>query len=146
MALVRWQPIREITSLQREMDRLFSEFSDRDEERAVTAFIPAAELKTDRDRIYLHLEVPGLAPAEIEVEVSANSVTVTGERKEEASTEADGIKRSEFRYGKFYRVINLPEKVQQDGVEAKYENGLLKLTFVKLEEQKPKTVKVAVAA
>ena len=146
MTIVRWQPIREITSLQREMERLFSEFSDRDEDRTVTAFVPAAELKTDAQNIYLQLEVPGLTPEEIDIQASINSVAITGERKEEQNTQEDGIKRSEFRYGKFHRVINLPEKVRPDGVQAKYEHGLLKLTFPKVAEEKPKTIKVEVAA
>lgn len=146
MTLVRWQPMREMTTLQREMDRLFAGFGDRPEQRNATTFIPAAEMTTDHDNIYLQLEVPGLTPEDIDVQVSVNSVAITGERKQETNTEVDGTTRSEFRYGKFHRVIALPKKIQQDAVQAKYENGVLKLTFPKLEDEKPKTVKVAVAA
>ncbi len=142
MTIVRWQPLREITTLQREMDRLFAGFSD----TTAPSFVPAAELKTDNDNIYLQLEVPGLTPEEIDVQVSVNSVAITGERKEETTTDENGTKHSEFRYGKFHRVITLPKKIQQDAVQAKYENGVLKLTFPKLEDEKPKTVKVEVAA
>ncbi len=141
MTIVRWQPMREMTTIQREMDRLFAGFGD-----TTTSFVPAAELKTDNDNIYLQLEVPGLTPEEIDVQVSVNSVAITGERKEETTTDENGTKRSEFRYGKFHRVIALPKKIQQDAVQAKYENGVLKLTLPKLEDEKPKTVKVEVAA
>ncbi len=141
MTIVRWQPMREITTMQRELDRLFAGFGD----TAATSFVPAAELKTDRDNIYLYLEVPGLTPEDIDVQVSVNSVAITGERKED-TTDENNTKRSEFRYGKFHRVIALPQKVRQDAVQAKYERGILKLTFPKLEDEKPKTVKVDVAA
>jgi HSP20 family protein len=134
--------MREMTTIQREMDRLFAGFGDTN----VTSFVPAAELKTDNDNIYLQLEVPGLTPEEIDVQVSLNSVAIAGERKEETTTDENGTKRSEFRYGKFHRVIALPKKIQQDAVQAKYENGVLKLTLPKLEDEKPKTVKVEVAA
>ncbi len=142
MTIVRWQPMREITTIQREMDRLFAGLGD----TTTTSFVPAAELKTDNDNIYLQLEVPGLTPEEIDVQVSANSVAITGERKEETTTDENGTKRSEFHYGKFHRVIALPKKIQQDAVQAKYENGVLKLTLPKLEDEKPKIVKVEVAA
>jgi HSP20 family protein len=144
MTLVRLQPFRNITTLQREMDRLFESLTDRDENVYATAFAPAAEMQTDRDNIYLQLEVPGLTPEEIEVQVTTNSVAIDGERKEERMVEEQGIKRSEFRYGKFHRTLNLPEKIQTDRVMAKYENGILKLTLPKAEDEKNKTVKVLV--
>jgi HSP20 family protein len=146
MALVHWQPLREITNLQREMNQLFQGLDDRPEVLFPNAFVPAAEIQLDRDNVYLKLEIPGLKPEEIEVQVNAHSVTLTGERKEEINSEDKGIKRSEFRYGKFHRVINLPEKIKQDSVEAKYEHGVLNLILPKAEDDKNKTVKVEIAA
>jgi HSP20 family protein len=126
------------------MDRLFDNVVARDENILATAFTPAAELHTDRDNVYLQLEVPGLKPEQIEVQVNAYSVVISGERQAEETTEEQGIKRSEFRYGKFQRKVNLPAKVQLDLVQAKYEHGILKLTLPKAEDEKNKTVKVAV--
>jgi HSP20 family protein len=146
MTLVRLQPFRNITSLHREMDRLIDNLVDRREELVSNAFTPAAEIDRDGDNLYLQLEVPGLTPEEIEVQVNAYSVVIDGERKEEKSTESQGTKQSEFRYGKFHRTINLPEKIQIDRVEAKYEHGILKLTLPKAEDDKNKTVKVLVGA
>jgi HSP20 family protein len=142
MTIVRWQPMREMATMQRDLDRLFAGFGD----TAATSFVPAAELSTDNDNIYLNLEVPGLTPEEIDVQVSINSVAISGERKQETTTDENGTNRSEFRYGKFHRVIALPKKIQQDAVQAKYDRGVLKLTFPKLEDEKPKTVKIEVAA
>lgn len=144
MTLVRWQPLRNVTTLQREMDRLFDNVVARDEHTLATAFTPAAELHIDRENIYLQLEVPGLKPEQIEVQVNAYSVVISGERQSEETTEEQGIKRSEFRYGKFQRKVNLPAKVQLDLVQAKYEHGILKLTLPKAEDEKNKTVKVTV--
>ncbi len=146
MALVRLQPFRNINSLQREMDRLFETLTERDENLYTSAFAPAAELQTDQDHVYLCLEVPGLTPEEIEVQVTADAVIIDGERKEERHVDEQGVKRSEFRYGKFHRTISLPEKVQRDRVQAKYEHGILKLTLPKAEDEKNKTVKVLVEA
>lgn len=146
MTLVRWQPFRNVTTLQREMDRLFENLAERDESAYKPTFVPAAEMRSDADNIYLQVELPGLTPAEIEVQVTADRVTIGGERKEELNTEEKGMKRSEFRYGKFQRTIALPYKVDRDRVQAKYEHGVLKLTLPKAEDDKNKTVKVLVEA
>lgn len=146
MTLVRWQPFRNVTTLQREMDRLFENLAERDESVYKPTFVPAAEMRSDADNIYLQVEIPGLTPAEIEVQVTADRVTIGGERKEELNTEENGMKRSEFRYGKFQRAIALHHKVDRDRVQAKYEYGVLKLTLPKAEDDKNKTVKVLVEA
>jgi HSP20 family protein len=147
MTLVRLHPFRNVHGLPHELDRLFDNLVARRQETAsAPAFTPAAEIYSDVDNIYLQLEVPGLTPAEIAVEVNAANVVVSGDRQEETRPEGQAVKRSEFRYGKFYRSINLPAKIQIDRVQAKYENGILKLTLPKLEEAKDKTVKVLVEA
>jgi HSP20 family protein len=144
MALVRWQPFKEIENLQRDMNHLFEALDNRSE--VFPTFAPAAEMEADGENVYLKLEVPGLTPEEIEVQVNTNSVAIMGERKEEKNTTEKGMKRSEFRYGKFQRTINLPEKIKHDGVVAKYKNGILHLTLPKAEDDRNKIVKVQVEA
>jgi HSP20 family protein len=144
MTLVHWQPFRNVTTLQREMDRFFDNLVERDDDLFTAAFVPAAEIHTDVENVYLQLEVPGLTPEEIEVQVNTSAVIITGERKAEKNVEEQGIKRSEFRYGKFHRSISLPAKVKPEQVQAKYENGILKLTLPKVEDETNKTVKVLV--
>ncbi|WP_310422193.1 Hsp20/alpha crystallin family protein [Chamaesiphon sp. VAR_48_metabat_135_sub] len=146
MTLVRWQPLHNITTLQREMDRLFENLAEGDDRWLSTTFVPAAEMHTDTDNVYLQLEVPGLTPEEIEIQVNPAYVVIKGERQESNQSEERDSKRSEFRYGAFHRTISFPEKVQQDRVRAKYEHGILKLTLPKAEDDKNKTVKVVVAA
>lgn len=144
MALIRWEPFREIEQLQRQMNRLFDEImpTSRGETIDGITFVPPAEMEETSDAIHLRLEIPGLDPKDLDVQVSADTVSISGERKSETKTEQKGMTRSEFRYGKFQRVIPLPARVQQNKVEAEYKNGVLKLTLPKAEEEKSKVVKV----
>jgi len=114
----------------------------RDGERIGTNFIPAAEMQETSDAIHLKLEIPGMDAKDIDVQVSAEAVSISGERKEETKTEEKGMTRTEFRYGKFQRVIPLPARVENTNVKAEYKNGILQLTLPKAEEEKNKVVKV----
>ncbi|PMB26978.1 molecular chaperone [Fischerella thermalis CCMEE 5205] len=142
MSLIRWQPFQEIENLQQDMNRLFDRLMTRDGERIGTNFIPAAEMQETSDAIHLKLEIPGMNAKDIDVQVSAEAVSISGERKEETKTEEKGMTRTEFRYGKFQRVIPLPARVENTNVKAEYKNGILQLTLPKAEEEKNKVVKV----
>ena len=145
MALVRWEPFQEIESLQREMNRLFNSFSPHsliDGEPEKFSFVPAAEMSETPDAIDLKLEIPGLEAKDLEVEVQGDSVSIKGERKSEEKTEENGVTRTEFRYGKFHRVIPLPSRIDNANVTADYKDGILHLTLPKAEEEKNKVVKV----
>jgi HSP20 family protein len=144
MALVRWEPFREIETLQRQMNRLFDEFlPTTTEARNMTNFVPLAEMEETNEAIHLRLEIPGMDAKDLNVEVSAESVSISGERKSESRTEEKGMTRTEFRYGKFQRVIPLPRLIQNDKVTAEYKDGILNLTLPKAEEEKNRVVKVS---
>jgi len=144
MALVRWQPFGEIETLQNEMNRLFNSVvpTGKFNYEMGSSFAPAAELEETQDAVLLKLEVPGLEAKDLDVEVTAEAVSIKGERREETKTEEKGVTRSEFRYGSFQRVIPLPTRVQNDKVEAEYKNGILHLNLPKAEEEKNKVVKL----
>ncbi|BAY99179.1 heat shock protein Hsp20 [Tolypothrix tenuis PCC 7101] len=153
MALMRWnpfrdidrlEPFREIDTLQRQMNRLFEELmpTTNGGEGIGFGFVPSAEMEETDDVIRLKLEIPGLESKDINVEVTTDSVSISGERKSETKTEENGVARSEFRYGKFQRVIPLPSQIQHEKVEAEYKDGILKLTLPKAEADKQKVVKV----
>ena len=144
MALVRWQPFQEMEALQREMNRLFDDVMTPATPRdgVGVAFVPAAELDETADSYQLNLEVPGREPNDINVEVTAEAVSIRGERKVEKHTESKGVSRTEFRYGKFQRVIPLPGRINNQNVSAEYKNGVLQLSLPKAEEEKSKVVKV----
>jgi HSP20 family protein len=143
MALIRWEPYREVESLQRQMNHLFDSLVTADNGGATsTAFMPAAELHETPEAIQLRLEVPGMEAKDIDVQVTAQAVALSGERKSESKTQEKGMSRSEFRYGRFQRVIPLPTRIQNDKVQAEYKNGVLNLTLPKAEDEKNKVVKV----
>jgi len=143
MALIRWEPFREVDTLQRQMNRLFdSLITNSGNENVGFSFIPAAEMQETNDAIQLKLEIPGLEPENLDVQVTAEAVSISGERKFETKTEEKGVTRSEFRYGSFQRVIPLPTRVQNDQVQAEYKNGVLHLTLPKAEVEKSKVVKI----
>ncbi|TVQ43524.1 MAG: Hsp20/alpha crystallin family protein [Gloeocapsa sp. DLM2.Bin57] len=144
MTLVRWQPFREIDSLQKEMNRLFESLNyDPGQEKERLSFIPPAEMHETNEAIELKLEIPGMEAKDLDIQVTVDSVSISGERKSETKTEEKGITRSEFRYGHFRRIIPLPVNIDNNNVKADYKDGLLTLTLPKVEEEKNKVVKVS---
>jgi HSP20 family protein len=144
MAIVRYNPWQEMNSLQRQLNRLFDdvmtptlkgEFGNLDR-------VPAAELTETEEAVHLKLEVPGMSARDLDVQVTVDHVSISGERKEETKSENNGKTVSEFRYGKFQRVIPLPTRIQNTNVTADYKDGILNLTLPKAEEEKNKVVKV----
>jgi HSP20 family protein len=150
MAIVHWTPLHELETLQQEMNQLFDALTpnvdQRINQRTVspkgTAFVPAAELRETPEAIYLRVELPGMDAKALDVQVMAEAVSISGTRQAESHLEKTGVVRSEFRYGRFQRVIPLPAPVQNDKVEADYTNGILSLTLPKVEAEKHKVVKV----
>jgi HSP20 family protein len=132
MAIVRYNPWAEMNTIQRQLDRLFTDVQT-SEFRT-----PAAELTETEEALHLKLELPGMEAKDVDIEVTANAVKVVAERK----TEHQEGTRSEFYYGKFQRVIPLRTKVQNTNVTAEYKDGILNLTLPKAEEEKNKVVKV----
>ena len=145
MTLIRLEPFREIESLQRQMNRLFEELHSSTHSLDSRPFVPAAELYETADALHLKIEVPGLSPEDIDIQVTPEAVAITGERHAETETEEKGMMRSEFRYGKFQRVIPLPVRIQNHHVEGEYKNGILNMNLPKAEEEKHRVVKVNVA-
>ena len=140
MAKLRYNPWQEMSSLQRQLNRLFDDALTFDNWEGFDnlARIPAAELTETDDAVHLKLEVPGMEAKDLDVQVMADRVSIAGERKSEIKEKT----RSEFRYGKFSRVIPLPAKIQNTNVTAEYKDGILNLTLPKAESEKNKVVKV----
>jgi HSP20 family protein len=138
MTVIKWAPLRDLNVLQQQMEWLCE-----GAESQHLGFTPAAEMVvTDRD-ITIYLDLPGVDPAHIDVQATTKTITIIGDRLAK-ETEGEISNRSELRYGKFQRIISLPEKVQHDQVTANYEQGVLQLTLPKLVEDKDKIVKVEI--
>jgi HSP20 family protein len=143
MAIVRLSPFSEIEGLHHEMNRLFESLTPSVQRGSdVSPFVPTAELRELPESIELKLELPGLDAKDLDIQVMARSVSISGERKSHAETEDNGVLRSEFRYGRFQRVIPLPARVVNDQTQAEYKDGILTLTLPKADEDKNKSFKV----
>lgn len=146
MALVRWQPFEEIETLQREMHELFDRLLPSSPITILsTPFTLPAEIQETADAFQLSLEVPGLAPEDLDIQVTQDKITIKGERRSQSKQEDSGIVRSEFRYGKFQRTLALPVPIQPQQVQAHYRNGILDLTLPKAEEAKATAVQIEVS-
>ncbi len=142
MNLIRWQPFQEVELLQRDMNRLFERLSTNDSRGERIGFTPTAELKETPETIHLSLELPGMEAKDIDIQISADVVSVSGERTEKTQNDDRGMTRTEFRYGRFQRTISLPARIQNTNVRAEYKDGILKLDLPKADEEKHKVVKV----
>ncbi|MGF1589527.1 MAG: Hsp20/alpha crystallin family protein [Pleurocapsa sp.] len=144
MAIIRYNPWQEMNSLQHQLNRMLDDVLT---PASVAEFgnfskVPAAELTETKENLVLRLEVPGMQPADLNIEATAKSVSISGERKSEIKSEEECKTRSEFRYGSFQRVIPLPARIQNTEIKAEYKDGILHLTLPKAESEKNKVVKV----
>ena len=150
MALVRWQPAREITSIQSEMNRLFNTFFDTPTggNGGTTArrWIPAMDLVETDDHFVLKADLPGLSEDDVHIDVEDNILTVSGERKAEHEDKREGYVRVERSYGAFRRSLTLPEGVEPEAVSASFENGVLEIRIPKPEQRKPRKISIGVSS
>src|SRR3990170_3053511 len=150
MALVRWQPFRDMLPTERGFDRLFRDaFSamsgEREAEPSTRPWAPAVDIYETENSIVLKAELPGIDPKDVEVRVEDNTLYLKGERKFEKETKDENYHRVERWYGSFARSFALPNSIDADKVAAEYKDGLLTLTLPKREEAKPKTVRINVS-
>jgi HSP20 family protein len=152
MALVRWDPIREIDSLQGEMNRLFAGFFDTPTTRggdngttAARRWIPAMDLVETGEHFVLKADLPGLTESDVRIEVENNILTVAGERKAEHEDKHEGYYRLERATGAFSRSLTLPEGIDPESVRATFHNGVLEVRIPKPVEVKPRRVQIEVA-
>jgi HSP20 family protein len=140
MALIRWQPFQEMETLRRQMDQMFDEMTALNRNSQAT-WQPAIELQDTEENVILRAEIPGIEGKDLDVRVTREAVAITGEHRYEKKAEEKGFFRSEFRYGKFGRVIPLPVAVQNDQVKADFTNGILTLTLPKVDAAKNRVFK-----
>jgi HSP20 family protein len=147
MALVRWEPVRELSSIQSEMNRLFNTFFDTPTAgngQGARRWIPAMDLVETDDSFVLKADLPGLAEDDVNIEVEENVLTVSGERKAEHEEKREGFVRVERSYGSFRRSLTLPEGVDPEAVSASFEKGVLEVRIPKPEQRKPRKVAIQV--
>lgn len=136
-----WQPFSEIETLRHQLNQLFETVTETPRE-VESAWTPAVELADLGDNLELKVQLPGIDPKDIDVQVTKAAISLSDERRLEKSEEQSRFCRSEFRYGKFHRVISLPIPIQNEQVQARYLNGVLTLTLPKVQEVRNKVVKI----
>ena len=147
MAIVRWEPFRDLVASQRDFDRLFREaFSPvfGEGELSTRTWAPPVDIYENGDNLVLKAELPGVDPKEVEIRVEDNTLYLKGERKFEKEVKEENYHRVERSYGAFTRTFSLPNTIDSDKVQAEYKDGVLTLTMPKKEEAKPKTIKINV--
>jgi HSP20 family protein len=148
MALVRWEPVRELSSLQSDMNRLFNTFFDTTTSgnggSAPRHWIPAMDLVETDDHFVLKADLPGLTDEDVKIDVEDDVLTVSGERKSEHEDKGEGYVRVERSYGSFRRSLTLPEGVDPEAVTASFDRGVLEVRIPKPEERKPRRVAIQV--
>jgi HSP20 family protein len=125
----------------RDVDRLFDAFfgADRDQSRR---WVPPVDLVEAEDHFVLKADLPGLSEQDVSIEVQDNTLTISGERKDEHESRERGWYRIERSFGSFSRSLTLPDGVDPDGISARFENGVLEVSIPKPEERKPRRVEI----
>ena len=150
MAIVRWEPFRELLSTQDRFNQLFNQtlsqvFAPEGRELSKGAWAPAVDVYETGNNLVIKAELPGLDPKDVEVRVENGTLTISGERKSEKEGKEGGYHRVERSYGSFFRSFNLPTTISSDNVTAEYKDGVLTLNLAKREEAKPKSIKIQIA-
>lgn len=145
MPVLRWRPMRDVHSLQVEINRMCEDlWGTREGETQTMRNMPPADIVEDQDHFSVTLEIPGLKKDEIKVTLQDQTLTISGEKKREAEEKNKTYHRVERSYGTFVRTFELPSDVDANKINAEFKDGILMITLPKSEESKPKEIQVQV--
>ena len=146
MAIVKYNPFRELRAMQDQMNRLLDLAWNREpgEELRESVWQPPVDIYEDAELVVIKAELPGIDQKDIEVRIENNTLTLRGERKHDQEIQKENFHRVERFYGSFQRSFSLPQGVDQEKVKATCDKGVLTITLPKKEETKPKQISVEV--
>jgi HSP20 family protein len=147
MAVVKWDPFRDLISIQDRMNRLFEQTLSRsrgEEAVSATTWTPAVDIYETADTIVMKAELPGVAREDIQIQINDDTLTLKGERRFAKDVHEESYLRIERAYGSFHRSFTLPASVQQEKIRAIFKDGVLELTLPKGEDAKPKRVSIEI--
>jgi HSP20 family protein len=147
MAIMRWRPLRDIVSIQDEMNQLFDDFfGGRVPRRWLKAeeglWTPNVDVSETKDEIVVTAEMPGMKKEDITLSVQDNVITLSGEKKSEEEKKDANFYRLERSFGSFCRSFTLPTPVEADKIKASFKDGILKVTLPKSEKVKPQEIPI----
>jgi HSP20 family protein len=148
MALVRWDPFRNVVTLQDRINRLFEDAFPRsrdiDDDVSMCAWRPAVDIYETGNGLVLKAELPGVKKEDVSVEIKDNVLTLKGERAEDKEVDEDNYYRRERCFGTFQRSFNLEQSIQPEKIKAKFKDGILEVEIPRPVEEKPKKISVSV--
>lgn len=150
MSILRWDPVRELRSIRRTLERMMDELMGAgegevsEERREVGTWQPAVEVYETDTEYVVRAALPGVDPKSIDVEVTDDALTLKAERREEQEERGRNYLRREFRYGLFQRTLPLPGGVQADRAKATYKDGVLEVHVPKTEQAQARKVQVQI--
>ena len=151
MAMVRWRPLRDIVSIQDEMNQLFDDLFGRTPKRW-SAFgpeeglwTPNVDVSETKDEIVVTAEMPGMKKEDIKLSVQDNVITLSGEKKSEEEKKDANFYRLERSFGSFCRSFTLPTPVEAEKIKASFKDGILKVTLPKSEQVKTKEIPINIS-
>ncbi len=147
MALIRWEPTRELQSLQQEVNRLFGTFFEPQVSTTnggTTRWMPPMDLVEEKDEYVLRADLPGVPEDDVKIELEDSVLTIAGERRSEREERREGYHRVERASGRFSRALTLPEGVDPQRIRASFDKGVLEVRIPKPEERKPHRVAISV--
>jgi HSP20 family protein len=148
MTIVRWEPLREFSTLQNEMNRLFNTVFDAPSpgnSGTLRRWMPAMDLVETADHFVLRADLPGLTEDDVKIEFEDGTLTLSGERKVENEDKGEGYYRAERAFGSFSRSLTLPQGIDPEAVTASFDRGVLEVSIPKPEERKPRRIEIGTA-
>jgi HSP20 family protein len=147
MAMIRWEPVAELNTIQNEMNRLFNTFFDQPAPTGRSGgtgrrWMPAMDLVETGDHYLLRADLPGLSDDDVNLQLQDNVLTISGERRAQHNEDEEGYYRLERAFGSFARSLTLPDGVNPDGVQAHFDRGVLEIRIPKPEQKKPRQVQI----
>ena len=153
MALVKWNPSKELLSIEREFNRMFNSFSNRfgfgngddvDKEYENAVWSPLSDIYEDKENYVLTLDLPGIKKDNVKISYVDGQLNISGERKQEKESKDGTYHRVERSYGKYFRSFSLPKEIKNDKIDAEFKDGQLTIIVPKAEEVKPKEIDIKV--
>jgi HSP20 family protein len=146
MTIVRWEPLREFSTLQNEMNRLFNTVFDApapgNGSNTMRRWMPAMDLVESGDHFVLRADLPGLSEEDVKIELEDTTLTISGERAAEHESKDEGYYRLERAFGAFSRTLQLPKGIDPEAVSASFDRGVLEVRIPKPEERKPRRIEI----
>lgn len=144
-SLVRFTPRNDLRRMQRDFDRLFNSFfpSETEEDGNVVSWTPRLDVVETNDAFEVEMDIPGVEKDDITINVQDGILSISGERSSREVNEEDNMVRVERHAGRFYRSFSLPTKINDSKIEATHKNGVLHVKLPKVEESKPRKIKIS---